>query len=255
MTEWYIIVPVVAVLVQGSIAIFIAWYGQNVLARKIEEQRHHLIKERFLAEKRWEEAKSLYYDVSKVCIEISSCMREIFISISFLGKSMHPLSGIYILVKILGIDQEGIFQPKDATESERLQIATLDQLLHLDRFHKLFDILSDMEGHVAIFASNQVREMFYLLLKIAGSFSTHLGNELNFIIAESLEKTGSLAEDSALEVFNEFFRSMEQTGKEEIEFPEQLDTGSVVADFSEALKQMHKQMKKELIEGIELNEG
>lgn len=106
MTEWYTIVIVV---VQGLFHIFIALF----IARKVEEQRHHLIKERFLAEKRWDEAKSLYYDVSKVCVEILNCMREISFSISFFGKSMHPLSGIYIFVKILGIDQKGIFQPED----------------------------------------------------------------------------------------------------------------------------------------------
>ena len=248
MIEWYTVIPIIALLVQGLIAIFVAWYGQKRSVQEIEELKHRLIEERFYKEKWWNETKSLYYDISKVCQDTLNCMREISITLSIFEKELHPLTGIYILSRVLDIGWEHIIQWPNATESERLQIKLFDELLHLDRFNKLINRLKDISGQVSIFASEQVNETFNVLLKMSDSFPVHLINELNLLITESSRRTNSPSEYHALEVFNELF--LIQMGKESIRSPETLDLGSVITNFSDMIEQMHIRMKEELSKGL-----
>jgi len=240
MTEWYIIIPVVAVLVQGMIAIFIAWYGQKRLAQK-----------RFLTEKWWDEARSLYYDISRICQDILNCMSDIPNALSIYGTDLHPLTGIYVLMKVVNIDWEWAFQLEDATESERSQIKIFDELIHLDRFDKLYNRLRGMLGRVAIFGSEEIYEMFNTLFRISNFYALSLTDRINMQITESSMKTGSPAESGAFEILNELSQMIGYMGKEVIAFPETLDIESVVNSFSDTLDQMHKQMKKELSKGFE----
>lgn len=175
MTEWTTLIPIIAVLVQGSIAIFIAfitWYNQKRTARDVEELRHKLTKKRVSMEKWVEKAEPIYLDIIKTCSNINTYMGKIAGMLLNRGKDLYPLAMLYVYSSISKNIEKTIFFHK-ATENEKFQIEKLDKFLHLNSLTHSLDELQNMEGYVELYALSETKNyiLFFVLLLYTFSFA------------------------------------------------------------------------------------
>lgn len=244
MTELSIIIPIIAVIIQGFIAIFIAWYGQKKTAKDIEELKHKLSEERFYEEKWWNEAKILYTNISRVCQELSKVMKDITQLLS-VYKELYPFTQFYVLRESKKEEDNILLRSmfQNATEEEKREIRIFKKSNSAD-FWQLRDELYNMSGLISIFASERINKIYYDIIKHIYHFWPQIDYKLYTSMIESSNRTGSPAENEALDHLIEAKEYYERNNIREIS-----DLKTFNLEFSKKLKQIHEQMRAELIKG------
>lgn len=242
MIEWPIIIPIIAVVVQGSIAIFIAWYGQRKTARDIEELKHKLSERRFFKEKWWNEAKSAYIDLAKTCQEIAFSMDEAKVMVS--GESLYPLTLAYIVYKletyapIQALENEfEIASPKEKEEIQNIEV-----MYHPEKLARLSEELRDMSVLLSLVASTEIFVLYSDIGKLTRSFLDRLSLEIGKMMHESSRRTLSTQEDFVKRVFADpqtgFFAKCDKSEKRSLEV--------IGSEFRQKWAQVSMKMRAEL---------
>lgn len=207
MIDWSSIIPIIAVIIQGSIAILIAYLGwkktlqgQERIQKDLEELRHRLMREKFFTEKWWGEAKSLYSDMSRKSKNFNSSM--IWITAVLSGGSWYRLTLLYIYDKIRTsqstIDWESILQ--GSTVDEKNEINLIDKKWHPERLRPSKQELDDVMEDVAVFASPTITQIWSDLINLSNSFLAQSLLKAMLLVTETSKRSNSPAEATALDI-------------------------------------------------------
>lgn len=208
------------------------------LQGEIEKLKDKLAKERFLAEKHWNEAKSLYGDLSNLFQDIFEQMNG-FRRLLFIDKPLFsPVLLLYIHFRIQGFPIE-----ERMYEDSKASTRVIDSTLRPEHFGQLWLKMKEMQGPVTVFASPKIGEVFDELCSLARIFAGQVINRLIILATES--KPGL---DSYNEIAKDFFLKLD-ANPETIE-----DIKPLISDFRKELQEMHRIMRKELSCGSFLEE-
>lgn len=210
---------------------------------KLEELRDKLAKERFLEEKHWNEARSLYENLSGLFQEVWMLMNR-FEKLLFSNESLFsPKQLFYIHLRM-----QGLPVMNQLIEDLGTTIKMIDSTLQPEHFGDLWLKMKEIQGSVTIFASTEIQEINDYLCSLTRKFADMVVGKLILLAAESKSKSDKY-NDSAKNFFLAYQRTWGILSQ-----PNE-DIQPLLHDFRKKLQEMHQIMRKDLSSGSFLQKG